>query len=40
MNLLDGAHVFEFITTDRGIITEEYFIHAHMLKRGPRGGLK
>jgi hypothetical protein len=40
MNLLDGAHVFEFITMDRGIITEEYFIHAHMLKRGPRGGLK
>jgi len=40
MDLLDGAHLFEFITTDRGIITEEYFIHAHMLKRGPRGGLK
>ena len=40
MNLLDGARLFEFITTDRGIITEEYFIHGHMLKRGPRGGLK
>ena len=40
MDLLDGAHPFEFITMDRGIITEEYFVHAHMLKRGPRGGLK
>ena len=40
MDLLDGAHPFEFITTDRSIITEEYFIHGHMLKRGPRGGLK
>jgi hypothetical protein len=40
MNLLDGAHSFEFITTDRGILTEAYFIHAHMLKRDPRGGLK
>jgi len=40
MDLLNGAHPFEFITTDRGIITKEYFAHAHMLKRGPRGGLK
>ena len=40
MNLLNGAHPFEYIATARGIIIEEYFIHAHMLKRGPRGGLK
>ena len=40
MNLLDGTHPFEFITTARGTITEEYFVHAHMLKRGPRGSLK
>ena len=40
MNLLKGAHPFEYITIARGIITKEYFIHAHMLKRGPRGGLK
>jgi len=40
MNLLNGAHPFEYITIARGIITKEYFIHAHMLKRGPRGWLK
>ena len=40
MNLLDGTHPFEFITIARGTITEEYFVHAHMLKRGPRGSLK
>jgi hypothetical protein len=40
INPLDGTHPFEFITTARGTITKEYFVHAHMLKRGPRGGLK
>ena len=40
MDLIDGAHSFEFITIDRGILTKAYFIHAHILKRGPRGGLK
>ena len=32
MDLLNGAHPFEFITMDRGIIIEEYFVHAHMQK--------
>ena len=40
MNLLNGAHQFQYIATARGIITGEYFIQAHMLKRGPRGALK
>ena len=40
MNLLNGAHQFQYIATARGIITGKYFIQAHMLKRGPRGALK
>ena len=40
MNLLNGAHQFQYIATTRGVITQEYFIQGYMLKRGPRGSLK
>lgn len=40
INLLSGAHQFLYIAKARGLITEEYFIQAHMLKRGPRCSLR
>lgn len=40
IDLLDGKYHFEYIATARGVLSEEYFIHSHMLKRGPKGGLK
>lgn len=38
-SLLDGAFLSQSIPTARGMVTKDYFIHDHMLKRGPRGTL-
>ena len=35
-----GPHTFEYITSTRDVLNEDFFIHINLLKRGPRGGLK